>query len=227
MNQHYLYLLINIGCIIVPFIASFYLKHPFYKEWRYFVPANLTIAFLFLVWDHFFTKMGVWGFNPDYLTGIYISNLPLEEVLFFIAIPYASVFTYFAVKYLIKKNPMSKYHRYLSIVLSVILISTGLFFYDKWYTFVNLTLSGIIILTAFVMKKDMSYIYLGFIFVIPFFLLSNGILTGTFLDAPIVWYNNAENLGYRILTIPVEDTFYGFSLISLNILFYEYLKRKF
>lgn len=226
MNQHYLYLLINIGCIIVPFIASFYPKHPFYKEWKYFIPANLTIAFLFLVWDHFFTKMGVWGFNPDYLTGIYISNLPLEEVLFFIAIPYASVFTYFAVKYLIKNNPLSTYHRYISIVLALILISTGLFFYDKWYTFVNLTLSGIIILTAYIMKKDMSYIYLGFVFVIPFFLLSNGILTGTFLGAPIVWYNNAENLGYRILTIPVEDTFYGFSLISLNILLYGYLKRK-
>ncbi|MGE5355129.1 MAG: lycopene cyclase domain-containing protein [Deltaproteobacteria bacterium] len=225
MNNHYLYLLINIGCIIVPFIASFYPKHPFFKEWKYFLPANLIIAFLFLIWDHFFTKMGVWGFNPDYLTGIYISNLPLEEVLFFIAIPYASVFTYFAIKYLIRNNPLSDIHRKISFVLFIFLIITGIIFYDRWYTFVNLTLSGIIILITYLKKKDMSYIYLGFLFVIPFFLLSNGILTGTFLEAPIVWYNNAENLGYRILTIPVEDTFYGFSLITLNIILYEYFKR--
>jgi lycopene cyclase domain-containing protein len=55
---------------------------------------------------------------------------------------------------------------------------------------------------------------------IPFFIV-NGILTGTGLEAPIVWYNNQENLGVRLLTIPIEDTFYGFELIVLNVFFYE------
>lgn len=227
MNQHYLYLLIDIGCLIVPLIASFYHRHAFYKEWKYFIPANLIVAVFFLIWDHFFTKIGVWGFNSDYLTGYYISNLPIEEVLFFIAIPYASVFTYFAIMYLIRKNPLERFQHKISLVLSVILIFTGLLYYDRWYTFANLTLSGIIILLALLQKRAMSYIYLGFIFVIPFFLISNGILTGTLLESPIVWYNNEENLGYRILTIPVEDVFYGFSLISLNIFLYEYFKERF
>jgi lycopene cyclase domain-containing protein len=226
MNQHYLYLLINIGCIIVPFIASFYPKHPFYREWKYYIPANLIIAVLFLVWDHFFTKMGVWGFNPDYLTGIYISNLPLEEVLFFIAIPYSSVFTYFAVKYLIKKNPLEQYYKIISFLLAVILIVIAVMNLDKWYTFTNLLLTGLILIFAMIRKINLSYIFLGYIFIFPFFIASNGILTGTFLESPIVWYDNNENLGYRILTIPAEDVFYGFSLISLNILLYEYLKRK-
>lgn len=227
MNLHYLYLLINIGCIIVPFIASFYPKHPFYKEWKYFIPANLIIAFLFLIWDHFFTKIGVWGFNPDFLTGFYISNLPIEEVLFFIAIPYASVFTYFAVKYLVKKNPLYRYQKIIAFLLAAVLITMACIHTDRWYTFFNLLLTGLILIFALIRKIDMSYIFLGYIFVIPFFILSNGILTGTFLDSPIVWYNNEENLGYRILTIPVEDVFYGFSLISLNIFLYEYFKEKF
>ena len=55
---------------------------------------------------------------------------------------------------------------------------------------------------------------------IPFFIV-NGILTGTGLEAPIVWYNNQENLGVRLLTIPIEDAFYGFELILLNVFFYE------
>lgn len=46
-------------------------------------------------------------------------------------------------------------------------------------------------------------------------------LTGSLIDAPIVWYNDAENLGIRIFTIPVEDVFYGMGLVLLNILLTE------
>ena len=93
--KQYLYLFINVGCIIIPFIFSFLLKHKFYKQWRYFIPANIIIAILFIIWDHIFVEMGVWGFRSDYLTGLFITqNIPLEEGLFFICIPYACVLGY-------------------------------------------------------------------------------------------------------------------------------------
>jgi lycopene cyclase domain-containing protein len=59
------------------------------------------------------------------------------------------------------------------------------------------------------------------------FLIINGILTGTGPDQPVVWYNDAENLGIRLFTIPLEDVFYGFELMLFNVCFYEYLKVRF
>jgi lycopene cyclase domain-containing protein len=63
------------------------------------------------------------------------------------------------------------------------------------------------------------------ILLIPF-LIVNGILTGTGLEEPVVRYNHSETLGIRLLTIPVEDIFYGFELLLLNLLIYLQLLRK-
>jgi lycopene cyclase domain-containing protein len=61
------------------------------------------------------------------------------------------------------------------------------------------------------------------ILLIPFFIV-NGILTGTGLDNPIVWYNDEHNLGIRMLTIPLEDTFYGLFMLGLGASVMEYSK---
>jgi lycopene cyclase domain-containing protein len=57
-----------------------------------------------------------------------------------------------------------------------------------------------------------------FLFKIP----SNGYLTGR----PIVLYDPAYFLGVRLGTIPVEDFFYGFGLITLTLVLWEYFVRK-
>ncbi len=219
------YLLVDFGCIIIPFIASFYPKHAFYKEWKYFFPANLFVALLFLVWDYFFTEAGIWGFNPDYLTGIYIGNLPIEEVLFFIAIPYACTFTYFALKYLIKNNPLAKYQKLISVFLIATLTVSGIYSIGQWYTSLTFLLAAAYISFLYFRKINLSYHYLAYFAILPFFFLSNGLLTGSFIDEPIVWYNNAENFGIRLFTIPMEDSIYGLLLILLNIDLYEIIKQ--
>ncbi|QTE41193.1 MULTISPECIES: lycopene cyclase domain-containing protein [Mucilaginibacter] len=57
--------------------------------------------------------------------------------------------------------------------------------------------------------------------------LYNGLLTGTGLENLVVWYNPAHIIGVRILTIPVEDVFYGMNPILLNVMIYTGLNTGF
>jgi lycopene cyclase domain-containing protein len=56
---------------------------------------------------------------------------------------------------------------------------------------------------------------------LPFFIV-NGILT----SLPVVMYNDSENLGIRIFTIPIEDTMYSLLLLLMNIVLFEYFKNE-
>src|SRR5688572_17856721 len=208
---------------------SFYAKANFSKKWKYAVPAIVITSILFIIWDEWFTRLGVWGFNPEYLSGIYILSLPLEEVLFFICIPYACIFTYFALNHLVERDYLFPHHELISSVLILLLLITGCYYFGKWYTALTFLFTGLFL--AYQMLKlrprYMGRFYFAFIFIlIPFFIV-NGILTGSFIDEPVVWYNNEENLGIRIGTIPVEDVFYGLLMILLSISLAEELEARF
>lgn len=221
-----LYLLIDLFTIIVPFLFSFHPKIKFYKEWRWFIPANILVAAAFIIWDIIFTKNGVWGFNKNYICGIYFYNLPVEEILFFICIPYACVFTYHCLNrfYKIKLNLV--FEKLFISFLSLILFIAGIYFYYRLYTVVTfITLSFLLLMFRYFFKSmwlgKLLFIYP--LLLIPFFIV-NGILTGSGLQQAVVWYNDNENIGLRLLTIPIEDIFYGFELILLNIFFYNFFK---
>jgi lycopene cyclase domain-containing protein len=219
------YLLINLFTVIIPFVFSFHPKLNFYKNWRAFFTANSIVALLFIIWDIQFTKMGIWGFDPDYLCGLYLFNLPIEEVLFFFCIPYACVFTYHCLTLFFEFKWKKNTEKIFTILLSLFLIATGTFFYNRLYTSITfISLSSTLLVMRFGFNvKWLSKIYSVYAVLLIPFLIVNGILTGTMLQKPVVWYNNSHNLGIRIHTIPVEDVFYGFELILLIVLLHEFL----
>lgn len=219
MDQKFLYLTLNISSFIVPFAFSFYPKASFAKVWRYYLPAITITAILFIVWDEWFTQSGVWGFNRNYVSGIFIGELPLEEILFFFCIPYACIFTYFAFNHLIEKDWLNNVEPFLTAVLVVSCLLFGVIFFDRLYTSVTMfSLAILLALVKWVLKAQyLSRFYFSYaVILIPFFIV-NGILTGSWIEEPVVWYNNAENIGFRIGTIPIEDMFYAMLMLLLSI----------
>ncbi|MFN8416574.1 MAG: lycopene cyclase domain-containing protein [Cytophagaceae bacterium] len=224
----YTYLLINLLSISVPLWRSFDPRISLYKEWKILFPAILIPALLFIGWDVLFTHWGVWGFNPRYICGWYLLGLPIEEWLFFLCIPYASIFIYVALNYFIKKDLFQQSSKYISIVLIIALGVLGVLYWGRLYTSTTfILLSVFIFLMQFVWKVSyLGRFYLSYLVVlIPFFIV-NGILTGTGIEEEVVWYNDAENLQIRMGTIPVEDTFYGMLLIMMGVALLEWFRKR-
>lgn len=222
-----LYLIVNIASLSIPFIYSFEKRMHFIKWWKEVFLSILIVGTFFILWDVIFTDLGVWGFNSKYLVGITAINLPIEEWLFFICIPYASIFTHYAVIYFYPQFQLgTTATKIISTVLIALLLMVVIFNVDKKYTFYNFTLLIVLLLYGlFKNDKSIKIFYLTFgIILIPFFLV-NGILTGSFIDEQIVWYNDAENLGIRLFTIPIEDVGYAFNLLYMNVLLIEKLKK--
>lgn len=186
--------------------------------------AILFTGTFFITWDHYFTALGVWRFNPDYILGIYFMQLPLEEWLFFFTVPFACVFIYEALNYFIKSDPLKKFSSVITILIIISLLLIAIFNTGRLYTFVNFLLTAIFLGIHWLVfkKKYLGKFYLTYlVHLIPFFIV-NGILT----SLPVVLYNDQENLGLRLFTIPVEDTVYSFLLLLMNITIYEYLKEQ-
>ncbi|WP_282135391.1 lycopene cyclase domain-containing protein [Seonamhaeicola maritimus] len=226
--MNYLYLLLNLSSISIPILFSFHPKLKFYKLWKPLFISIFISMLIFIPWDIIFTINGFWGFNSDYLLGINFFNLPIEEWLFFICIPYACVFTHYSLLYYFPNLKLPHKHtKTLSYLLIFILTAIIVYNYDKWYTLINFTLAIVLIYVALKKQPDLldSYLITFLVMLIPFFMV-NGVLTGSLIQDEVVWYNNAENLSFRIFTIPIEDSIYAFSLILLNLFLIESFKKK-
>ncbi len=226
--NHWLYVFINLGAISIPFIAGFDRRLRFDRQWRFLFPAILLTMVVFIPWDMLKTHLAVWGFNPRYLLGFYIGNLPLEEWLFFIAIPYACLFTYHALNYLVTKDYLGKYADRTTLVLAVFLLIIGLFNAGRLYTSVTfISTAAFLLFHRFIVRAPyMGRFYLMYLVtLVPFFVV-NGLLTGSCIPEEVVRYDDVQNLGIRIGTIPVEDMVYGLLMLLMNVTWFEFLKRK-
>jgi lycopene cyclase domain-containing protein len=228
-SNHFAYLLVMAGSVLFPFLLSFDKKVHFWTYWKYFFPAALLTALFFYPLDMLYTYYGVWGFNSDYYQWSFL-GLPDGEWLFFVLVPYCCIFIYECLNAYFPKNPLDRFTALIDLVLLITFLLIGLIFYDKVYTGSKFLLSGILLyLNIFVWKTPYrSRFYFCFAVQLIPFLIVDGILTGGFTNAPIVVYNDTENLSSvfgRIVSVPFDDIAYDFLLLLMVTNWFEYFKR--
>lgn len=223
-----IYLYLDLLTLAGPLLLSFDKKVAFYKSWKYLLPAIFVMGLFFIAKDVIFASMNIWGFNDRYLIGNRMLGLPVEEWLFFLVVPYAIVFIYACLVAYLPFDPLVRIHRPFLYLLSVILLLVAIIFHERLYTSVIFALTAMLLLYNLWKQQAWLSMFLlaYFVSLLPF-LLVNGVLTGSFLDEPIVWYDNTQNLGIRLLTIPIEDTIYNLMMFLMTIQLMEFFKKKY
>ena len=224
------YLLIDALILLFPFLLSFKWKFAYYRYYKALLPSIAIVGLGYIIWDAIVTARGDWWFNYKYLSGISIIGLPIEEILFFIVVPYSCIFIYENLQYFIPDNKI-RFNRIFYLVLILVLFLAGLFFYHQDYTILALMSCAFFFLVAVWRSPDILqsrnyWLYIG-IAMIPF-IIFNYLLTST----PIVLYNPVAIWGGdglwngRFLTIPLEDFFYNFSMLSFYLLVYQFFSKR-
>jgi lycopene beta-cyclase len=95
------YLIVLGAILIFPLLLSFFMPLGLYRRWKALVTSMLIVCVMYWIWDIVAIARGHWSFNPEYVLGINVFDLPVEEWLFFIIITFVSIFTYEAVRFVI------------------------------------------------------------------------------------------------------------------------------
>ncbi len=75
------------------------LRTQVFRRWPRLFLVMVVVVWPFLAWDAYAIANGHWYFDTDMITGIYLpGNIPLDELLFFLVIPLASILTLEAVR---------------------------------------------------------------------------------------------------------------------------------
>ena len=135
--QAYTYLLLMTCTLGFPLVLSFDGKVAYYTKWKALFPGLVFTALVFIAWDVWFTRGGVWSFNPDYLVGIYFLDLPIEEWMFFFFVPFACVFIYECLIAYFPTERFTPFSRPLSYGLAAVLIVVASLHPGQLYTMVT------------------------------------------------------------------------------------------
>ena len=213
------YIFINLGILFLPLMLSFDRRVVFYRQWKAAFPAILITAVIFIIEDIIAVRASVWSFAPGLSGNLKLFLLPIGEWMFFICVPYACIFIYACVRSYVRESCFIL-PRWAALTTALAALTAAIYFRDLHYTRNALCLfAGSIFLLTFISPQiyGSRHFWIALALSYGSFLIVNGILT----SVPVVIYNPSAVLNIRIGSIPLEDFFYNFALITVNFALYR------
>jgi lycopene cyclase domain-containing protein len=96
--QHWAYLAVLLGIVLGSLWLEFALRTRVLRRARRLLLAVAPVLAFFLLWDAYAIEHGHWTFDTERLIGIDVWGVPVEEALFFVVVPLASILTLEAVR---------------------------------------------------------------------------------------------------------------------------------
>lgn len=101
MDDSYQYLILMAACIAITLPLEFVLRARVYRRPVRLLLAMLPMLIIFVAWDILGIVREHWTYNPQFITGINLGVMPLEELVFFLVIPLCGLLTYEGVGYVL------------------------------------------------------------------------------------------------------------------------------
>ena len=143
--SYYLYL--NLLIIAFPLIFSFERRRiKYYTRIKPLLVSIFVVGIFFVGWDAFATLRGHWSFNPVYVNEIKILGLPIEEILFFVTVPYSCLFVFESILQFIGDKKIFTSKKWVSLIIGAFIIAVAFVFYSNEYTFLAILSVGLSVL---------------------------------------------------------------------------------
>jgi lycopene cyclase domain-containing protein len=215
------YLMLDILAVAGPLALSFDRRGRYVRRWPQAFAATLLTAVPFIAWDILMTRLGAWSFAADRVYPMRFFGLPIEEMLFFIVVPFSCLFLY-EVLGAFTKERHGRGRRLpwlaLAAALACLVPAAG----QRLYTATIVAAAALflaIVGAAVPRLLASSRFWLAILISYAPFLAMNGALTAK----PVVLYAPRAILGIRLVTIPIEDFLYSFVMLGMAIALYEWI----
>ena len=95
--DHGQYLVLMGMCVAITLPLEFFVGVRVYRRPVRLLKVMVPVIVLFVARDLWGIYRDHWTYNPQFITGIHLGPLPLEELVFFVVIPICGLLTYEAV----------------------------------------------------------------------------------------------------------------------------------
>lgn len=223
-SMNYTYLLTDLGLLLIPVLLFASKQMNFTAQSKFIILAVLINVFAFSVPTEFLTQLKVIVFNPPYLTGMTLWELPIEELMLLFALPLSGLAVYLFLNHRFPANRLEKYSLAVSNIMLGICIAMLYFGHQKLYTLFTfaILLVFVVYIEYFNKIRFMYRFYRAYLLSLILFYIVYGILT----SLPVIQYNTAETLNFNIAHIPFEGHFYFMAMLLLTVYLFELFKSR-